>query len=57
MAMRKRTTVEELEALLHSEDDTSVEVLPDGSIRQSGKPAKKSILDFFGWLRKIRSGY
>jgi hypothetical protein len=55
--MRKRTTVEELEALLHSEDDTSVEVLPDGSIRQSGKPAKKSILDFFGWLRKIRSGY
>lgn len=34
--MAKRPTIRELERLLDSEEDTSIEILPNGEIRERG---------------------
>jgi len=35
--MNKRPSIQELEALLNSEEETPIEILPNGEIRQRGQ--------------------
>ena len=35
--MAKKPTIEELEAILDSEEETSIEILPNGEIREIGQ--------------------
>jgi len=35
--MNKRPSIQELEALLNSEEETPIEILPNGEIREKGQ--------------------
>jgi hypothetical protein len=37
--MDKKPTIQELEAMLNSEEDTPIQILPNGEIRASGQRA------------------